>query len=460
MSGSRFFVKADYLSSLAPHKNESKQKHTDEDTNENEIYSINIKNYMVLNNDLLNVIVCKCNVPLVYIHTKYCYSTLSHAKQWKINCSKCKIKLRNSEIWHCRCEAGKCKLHYNFCQNCYKQILEEQKQRQKLIINFWKNKHVKQWVMNTKWLNVPKKDINNFKKFIANQIFNSINGKQLLNLTASDIINLSHKLPHHWQNGFKSKFCLNSLDKLYKHYESRAIHKESRVQQFNEISTENNQKIITLTAGYLYQITMNRSRNVGIDIIFLISKYMNPSLILNKFDLKILNEEKIYIFDEIVMQKRSKLIIGPKVKGIHVLNDITMKNKSVITSNTHYQNDQYEQPANINIKCDGNIIINGGLIDMTNVPLTYRRYEGKMNIICNTLKMENESKIRCVQYSVTYYMRAPSPLYKHKAFGDINIKMKGERDIQNWYNKVKTQFDPAPNINGLQIDAKTYGMFM
>ena len=459
MSLSRFFDKNEYLASLTSNKSKQESKH--ESKNEtNDIENLKIKKYMLFNNDSLNAIVCKSNVPLIYIHTKYCYSMESRAKVWKIDCSKCKKKIRNNNLWHCRCECGKCKSHFNFCTNCYNEALEQQKQMQKIIINTWKRKHVKQWVNNTKWLNISKKDMKSFKGVIIKKILNNINGKQLLNLTELDIINLSHKLPYHWQYGFESTFCGTGLDKMCRHYQLQAIdNKQSRVQRCNEISRENDKKIIILTTGYIHQIIENRSRNIGIDVIFLISKFINLGLILNTFDLKILNKEKVYIFDEIVMEKGSKLIIGPKVKGIHVLNDIIMNNKSIITSNIHY-----EQPANINIKCDGNMIMNGGLIDIQ-VANTYNKYETNydkraakylsrsINIVCNSLKMNEKCSMRTVLYVSLRIPHDDGMGYEYrKEFGCINIKMKATKDIEQWYDKVRNQFEPPPNVNGQQSE--------
>eukprot|EP01084_Bolivina_argentea_P100592 180564_1 len=267
------------------------------------IEDLQMKKYIQFNSKyFLKQIRCHTKFPLIYIHTKHCYvdKILRSKKKFQVSCSKCRQELRNTKIWHCRCEKGGCKLHYNFCNKCYHSLITTEIEKQ-LIIKTWTNKDINTWINNTKWGNIPKYEVNSFRKHITNNIFNDMNGSDLIALTETDILNFSSALPSHWQYSFKSQFISNEMDKFDYYY----IMKEQITLQRCE------EQLFTLCQGFLrkYITGNNKFKYIGSDIIVLMNKYIIFPLVLKEYDLKILTQETCYIFDEIIMEPYSKLLI-------------------------------------------------------------------------------------------------------------------------------------------------------
>ena len=403
------------------------------------IENMKMKQYMGFNSYIFEVITCKKKIPLIFIHTKYCFSTLTKAKKWKISCSKCNGKLRNEYIWHCRCEEHNCKSRCNFCQNCYNEMIKN-KHSIKSIIKSWSNKDVKKWIINTKWLDVPNKDMDNFKQFVADKIFNNITGDQLLMLTKKDIITLSKQLSEiQWQNGFKNMFFLSNSDKAPLKYTMTNRDDEYR-----------------LINGYfikcMKQINPDRNVNIGEDVVMLIAKFMTIDLILEQNDLKLLTEEKEYIFDSVTLKQGAKLMIGQNVNSIQVLNDLRMEWESVITSTVHY-----EKPANIDIKCGGDLIMeHKSLIDVS----TFGNINaGDIDIQCNSLKMDINAKMNAIQCEgvVTGSNRRYNS-YHHLRYRYGNIRIHQREKCDN-SNRNRSQFKGMVTITDPGQQTNLYGRF-
>eukprot|EP01084_Bolivina_argentea_P100590 180560_1 len=391
---------------------------------------LQMQDYMEFNLHSMLQIRCKSNIPLTYIHTRHCYSNKTHAKDWKIICAKCEQKLRNTYVWHCRCEKGKCKKQFNFCHSCFVLHIDK-RQRNKSMIKTWSNNDIHKWIETTKWLGIPKKEIQNFKQYLKKNIFNNIlNGFELISLSQATILNLSKKLPFHWQTGFKNAFILPETDKLY----TQSITYECKLETMKR-------KLTVLAFGYFKKIDVGLLRYIGNDVIELVAKYVIFGVVTEKYDLKLLEEEKVYIFDDIMLKPYSKLLIGQKVKGIKVLNHIQMEKGSMITSSIHY-----EQPANINIMCSGNIIMNGGIIE---IQTTNGIKPRNIDITCHDLIMDKSANMRTVAYVLNKMWHEDGcDFYKGILYGKISIALR-TNSYNNWLPK---QFEPYPIINGMEND--------